>query len=265
MLHLSSPQNNQLKRLKVLQEKAKKRKSENAFVIEGIKEIEHAINGGYQLETVFVKEEEPIVDLSNKISVDTDIISVSSALFERYCYRKTSKAIAIAQCKEHHLDTFKTKGENPFILVAEAPEKPGNIGALLRTADAMGVDCFMIVDAKTDLYNPNVIRSSVGCIFSVPVVTATLEQAFEFLAQNKINVYSAALTEQAQVYTNFDLTQPTAIAVGTESEGLSSTWLAQKSTPIIIPMLGQNDSLNVSVAAGIILAEVQRQRNSSKK
>ncbi len=261
MLHLSSPQNNQLKRLKVLQEKAKKRKLENAFVIEGIKEIEHAINGGYQLETVFVKEEETVADLLNKISVDTDMISVSSALFERYCYRKTSKAIAIAKCKKHHLATFKTKGENPFILVAEAPEKPGNIGALLRTADAMGVDCFMIVDAKTDLYNPNVIRSSVGCIFSVPVVTATLEEAFEFLAQNRINVYSAALTQTAQSYTQYDYTSPCAIAVGTESDGLSQAWLNQKSTKIIIPMLGQNDSLNVSVAAGIILAEVQRQRN----
>lgn len=260
MLHLSSAQNNHLKRLKALQEKAKKRKLENAFVIEGIKEIEHAINGGYQLETVFIKED-LASDLSNKISVDTEMISVSSALFERYCYRKTSKAIAIAKCKKHHLATFKTKGENPFILVAEAPEKPGNIGALLRTADAMGVDCFMIVDAKTDLYNPNVIRSSVGCIFSVPVVTATLEEAFEFLAQNKINVYSAALTQTAQSYTQYDYTSPCAIAVGTESDGLSEAWLNQKSTKIIIPMLGQNDSLNVSVAAGIILAEVQRQRN----
>jgi len=263
MLHLSSAQNNQLKRLKALQEKAKKRRLENVFVIEGLKEIEHAIDGGYQLETVFVKEEEeePVVDLSNKISFDTDIISVSATLFERYCYRKTSKAIAVAQCKKHHLDTFKTKLENPFILVAEAPEKPGNIGALLRTADAMGVECFMIVDAKTDLYNPNVIRSSVGCLFSVPIVTASLEEAFQFLAQNKIHLYSAALTATAQPYTQYDYTGPCAIAVGTESDGLSEAWLKQKSNKIIIPMLGQNDSLNVSVAAGIILAEVQRQRN----
>ena len=260
MLHLSSAQNNHLKRLKALQEKAKKRRLENAFVIEGLKEIEHAINGGYQLETVFVKED-LASDLSDKISVDTDMISVSSALFERYCYRKTSKAIAIAQCKSHGFDTFQHPSKKPFILIAEAPEKPGNIGALLRTADAMGVDCFLIVDAKTDLYNPNVIRSSVGCIFSVPIVTATLEESFQFLEQNKINVYSAALTETAKAYTQFDFTHPTAIAVGTESDGLSEAWLKQKSTNIIIPMLGQNDSLNVSVAAGIILAEVQRQRN----
>ena len=145
--------------------------------------------------------------------------------------------------------------------MAEAPEKPGNIGALLRTADAMGVDCFIIVDAKTDLYNPNVVRSSVGCVFSVPIITSTLTEAFNFFHQNNIQLYSAALTKIAKTYTAFDFTGPTAIAVGTESEGLSPTWLAQKSTPIIIPMMGHNDSLNVSVAAGIILAEVQRQRN----
>ena len=145
--------------------------------------------------------------------------------------------------------------------MAEAPEKPGNIGALLRTADAMGVDSFIIVDAKTDLYNPNVVRSSVGCLFSVPVITTSLKEVFDFFHHNNIQLYSAALTKNAKTYTAYDFTGPTAIAVGTESEGLSPAWLAHKSTPIIIPMLGQNDSLNVSVAAGIILAEVQRQRN----
>lgn len=260
MLYLSSAQNSQIKRLKALQAKAKKRKAEKAFVIEGFKEIAHAIRGGYHIETLFLKEGEEQYPLINKIE-GTETITVSSSLLEQICYRKTSKAIAVAQAKEHGLDTFHQKSKNPFILVAEAPEKPGNIGALLRTADAMGVDCFIIVDAKTDLYNPNVVRSSVGCLFSVPIITTSLTEAFDFFRQNKIQVYSAALTKNAKKYTAFDFTGPTAIAVGTESEGLSPAWLAHKSTPIIIPMLGQNDSLNVSVAAGIILAEVQRQRN----
>lgn len=259
MLYLSSPQNSQIKRLKALQAKAKTRKAEKAFVIEGIKEIAQAVNGGYNIETIFLKEDEQ-QPLINKIE-GTETISVSSSLLEQICYRKTSKAIAVAKAKEHSLETFRSKSENPFILVAEAPEKPGNIGALLRTADAMGVDCFMIVDAKTDLYNPNVVRSSVGCLFSVPVVTTSLTEAFDFFRYNNIQLYSAALTKNAKTYTSFDFTGPTAIAVGTESDGLSSAWLAQKSTPIVIPMLGQNDSLNVSVAAGIILAEVRRQRN----
>ena len=260
MLHLSSAQNSQIKRAKALQARAKTRKAEKAFVIEGFKEIAHAINGGYHIETLFLKEGEEQYPLINKIE-GTETITVSSSLLEQICYRKTSKAIAVAQAKEHGLDTFHQKSENPFILVAEAPEKPGNIGALLRTADAMGVDCFIIVDAKTDLYNPNVVRSSVGCVFSVPIITTTLTEAFNFFHQNNIQLYSAALTKIAKTYTAFDFTGPTAIAVGTESEGLSPTWLAQKSTPIIIPMMGHNDSLNVSVAAGIILAEVQRQRN----
>ena len=260
MLYLSSAQNSQIKRLKALQAKAKTRKAENAFVIEGFKEIAHAINGGYHIETLFLKEGEEQHPLNNRLE-GTETIAVSSSLLEQICYRKTSKAIAVAQSKEHSFDTFRKKSENPFILVAEAPEKPGNIGALLRTADAMGVDCFILVDAKTDLYNPNVVRSSVGCLFSVPIVTTTLTEAFDFFSQHNIQLYSAALTENAKTYTAFDFTGPTAIAVGTESDGLSSAWLAQKSTPIIIPTLGQNDSLNVSVAAGIILAEVQRQRN----
>lgn len=260
MLHLSSAQNSQIKRLKALQAKAKKRKTEKAFVIEGFKEIAHAINGGYDIETLFLKEGEEQHPLINKIE-GIETITVSSSLLEQICYRKTSKAIAVAQAKEHGLDTFRQKSENPFILVAEAPEKPGNIGALLRTADAMGVDCFIIVDAKTDLYNPNVVRSSVGCLFSVPVIATSLTEVFDFFQHNNIQLYSAALTKNAKTYTAFDFTGPTAIAVGTESEGLSPAWLAHKNTPIIIPMLGQNDSLNMSVAAGIILAEVQRQRN----
>ena len=260
MLFLSSAQNSQIKRLKALQAKAKTRKIENAFVIEGFKEIALAVNGGYDIETLFLKEGEEQDPLNNTIR-GTETITVSSSLFEQICYRKTSKAIAVAQSKEHNFDIFHKKSKNPFILVAEAPEKPGNIGALLRTADAMGVDCFILVDAKTDLYNPNVVRSSVGCLFSVPIITTTLTEAFEFFNKNNIQLYSAALTENAKAYTAHDYTGPTAIAVGTESDGLSTVWLAQKSTPIIIPMLGQNDSLNVSVAAGIILAEVRRQRN----
>ena len=260
MLYLSSAQNSQIKRLKSLQTKAKTRKAENAFVIEGFKEITHAINAGYHIETLFLKEEEERLSFKDKIE-GSKTIAVSSSLFEQICYRKTSKAIAIAQSKDHSFASFREKSKNPFILVAEAPEKPGNIGALLRTADAMGVDCFMLVDAKTDLYNPNVVRSSVGCLFSVSIVTTTLKEAFNFFHQNNIHLYSAALTKNAKTYTTIDFTGPTAIAVGTESEGLSPTWLAQKNTPIIIPMMGQNDSLNVSVAAGIILAEVQRQRN----
>ena len=260
-MHLiSSSQNIHFKEVKALQEKARKRKEEKRFVIEGEKEIAHALDGGFELEQLFLKEGHlPDKKTKENKRKKEDIVMVSS-LFERLCYRSTSKEIAIARSKNHFLADL-TLAEHAVILVAESPEKPGNIGALLRTADAMAVDAVLIADPKTELYNPNVIRSSVGCLFSVPIAMASRNEVFSFLNEKEISIYSAALKENAKPYTKFDFTKASAIAVGTENSGLSEAWLKEKSTPIIIPMLGKNDSLNVSVAAGILLAEVQRQRN----
>lgn len=260
MLLISSPQNAHFKRVKSLQEKARKRKEEQCFVIEGEKEILHAQAGGFELIQLYLKEgHQP--DSSIKHSTKTEDIKMVSSLFERLCYRTTSTVLAIAKCKSHALATLKLPQENPLILIAESPEKPGNIGALLRTADAMAVDAVILAAPKTELYNPNVIRSSVGCLFSVPIAVTDRKELFHFLAQKEIPVYSAALAESSKPYTMFDYSKATAIAVGTEDTGLSPEWMMEKSTSIIIPMLGKNDSLNVSVAAGILLAEVQRQRN----
>jgi len=260
MLLISSSQNIHFKRVKALQEKARKRKEEKRFIIEGEKEIIHALEGGFELEQLYLKEGHiPKKEIEENKRKNEDIVMVSS-LFERLCYRSTSKVIAVAQGKNHLLSDLNLS-QHPFILIAESPEKPGNIGALLRTADAMAVDAVLIADPKTELYNPNVIRSSVGCLFSVPIAMASRSEVFSFLKEKDIPVYSAALKENAQAYTGFDYTKATAIAVGTENSGLSDAWMEEESTPIIIPMLGKNDSLNVSVAAGILLAEVQRQRN----
>lgn len=260
MLLISSPQNPHIKRIKALQEKARKRKEEGAFIIEGEKEIRHALANNFQLEQLYFKEKAEISeDLIQ--SAPKDNIRLSSLLFKRLCYRTTSKALAIALCKSHSIENIQLPQRNPLVLVAESPEKPGNIGALLRTADAMRVDAVLIAEPKTELYNPNVIRASVGCLFTVPVAVASRNEIFSYLEERNIPVYSAALVENAKVYTQIDFTRPTAIAVGTEHKGLSAEWLKKKSTPVIIPMRGKNDSLNVSVAAGILLAEVQRQRN----
>ena len=260
MLLISSSQNIHFKRVKALQEKARKRKEEKRFVIEGEKEIVHAMEGGFELEQLYLKEGHiPVKEIENNKRVNEDIVMVSS-LFERLCYRSTSKVIAIAHGKNHLLSDLKLS-KHPLVLIAESPEKPGNIGALLRTADAMAVDAVLIADPKTELYNPNIIRSSVGCLFSVPIGTASRSEVFSYLKEKEIHVYSAALKENAKPYTEFDYTKAIAFAVGTENSGLSEAWLAEESTPIIIPMLGKNDSLNVSVAAGILLAEAQRQRN----
>ena len=153
--------------------------------------------------------------------------------------------------------SFKTT--NPLILVAEAPEKPGNIGALLRTADAANVDAVIIANPKTDLYNPNIIRSSVGCVFTNQIATGTTQEVIEFLNNHNINIYCAALNASADYHTQ-DFTKPTAIVVGTEATGLSSEWLKNSTQNIIIPMQGEIDSMNVSVAAGILIFEAKRQR-----
>ena len=143
--------------------------------------------------------------------------------------------------------------------MAEASEKPGNIGALLRTADAAKATAVLLANPKTDVYNPNIIRSSVGTVFTVPIATGTSAQIIKFLKTHKVSIYSELL-EGAQPYTNFNYTQPTAIAVGTEASGLSTAWKEACNARIQIPMQGLVDSLNVSVAAAILLFEAVRQR-----
>ena len=154
---------------------------------------------------------------------------------------------------------LKLPAHNPLLMVAESPEKPGNIGALLRTADAAKVDAVIIANPRTDLYNPNVIRSSVGGLFTVPVALASTNEAIHFLQVHKISIYSAVL-QKSVVYDTVDFCGPSAVVLGTESTGLSKSWQTAASQNIKIPMLGQLDSMNVSVAAGILLFEAKRQR-----
>ncbi|HSP13090.1 MAG TPA: TrmH family RNA methyltransferase, partial [Salegentibacter sp.] len=143
---------------------------------------------------------------------------------------------------------------------AEAPEKPGNIGALLRTADAAGLDGVIIANPKTDLYNPNIIRSSVGCVFTTPIATGSTEEIIEFLKAKNIKIYAAAL-QASKEYTKVDYSAASAIVVGTEATGLEDSWLENSEENIIIQMGGEIDSMNVSVAAGILIFEAKRQRS----
>jgi len=176
-------------------------------------------------------------------------------------YRSTTEGVlAIARSKTHALHQLKFKNDTPLILVAEAPEKPGNIGALLRTADAAHLDAVIIANPKTDLYNPNIIRSSVGCIFTNKIATGTTEEIISFLKDNKITIYCAAL-QASKNYATCDFTSASAIVVGTEADGLSNIWIENSHQNIIIPMSGEIDSMNVSVAAGILVFEAKRQRN----
>ena len=167
--------------------------------------------------------------------------------------------IAELRCKEHNLENLKLK-VNPVVIVLESVEKPGNLGAVLRSADAAGVDAVIVCDPLTDLYNPNLIRSSIGGIFTVPTVAATSAETIKWLKANNIKIYTAQL-QDSEWYYDTDMTGGTAIVMGTEATGLTEIWREAADAHIKIPMLGRLDSLNVSVSAAILMYEAVRQRN----
>jgi len=262
---ISSSQNPLIKQIVLLQEKARERRKTNLFVIEGLREISLALKGGYLLETILfcseIISEEEIFTLKESANSETEFIEITPEIYQKLAYRSSTEGIiATSYSKILSLANLPPTTHNPLILVAEAPEKPGNIGALLRTADAAKVDAVIIANPKTDLYNPNIIRSSVGCLFTNKVAVGSTSEIISFLKKNNINIYCAAL--QASVhYDTIDFKNATAIVVGTEATGLSDEWLQNSSQNIIIPMQGEIDSMNVSVAAGILIFEAKRQRN----
>ncbi|MBT8317565.1 MAG: RNA methyltransferase [Lutibacter sp.] len=263
--HITSPQNSYIKELVQLKEKSRIRKNSNSFLIEGLREISLAIKGGYAISTILVDfsilSEIDFNTISNSIGSTFETIEISNAVFSKLALRASTEGIiAVAQSKDLSLKSIQFLTKTPLILVAEAPEKPGNIGALLRTADAAGIDAVFIANPKTDLYNPNVIRSSVGCVFTTKIATGTTTEIISFLKENDIAMYGAALTASIE-YQTVNYIKSSAIIVGTEATGLSEEWLQNTSQNIIIPMRGAIDSMNVSVSAAIIIFEAIRQRN----
>lgn len=263
---ITSTQNSYIKELVQLKGKSRTRKKNQTFLVEGLREITLALKGGYIIENLLIDtsilKEELLVDiLTNN---DIEIIEISSEVYKKLALRDTTEGvIAVVKFKNLSIKELQLTTKNPLILVAEAPEKPGNIGALLRTADAAGIDAVLIANPKTDMYNPNIIRSSVGCIFTINIATGTTEEIIDFLKQKNINMYGAALTASVE-YQTIDYTQPSAIVVGTEATGLTDEWLKNTTKNIIIPMRGAIDSMNVSVSAAIILFEGVRQRQLIK-
>jgi len=259
---IQSTQNSFIKQLVQLKEKSRTRTKSGLFLIEGLRETALAIKGNYILEHIlFYPElcsESQVRDLT---TANIELIEVSKDVYQKLAYRSTTEGvIAIAKSKKQSIEGLELENDSPLLLIAEAPEKPGNIGAILRTADAANVDAVIIANPKTDMYNPNIIRSSVGCVFTNQIATGTTTEIINYLKQNNINIYCAAL--QASVnYHSQNFTKPTAIVVGTEATGLSNEWLENATQNIIIPMQGEIDSMNVSVAAGILIFEAKRQRN----
>jgi TrmH family RNA methyltransferase len=262
MKHIISIQNPFVKELIQLRDKSRVRKKNGRFLIEGQREIELAIKGNYTIETLlFYPKLFTLEQVEALLNTTITCIEISKEVYQKLAYRDTTEGLlAVATSRSTALEDLKFETEHPLILVAEAPEKPGNIGAILRTADAARVDAVIIANPKTDLYNPNIIRSSVGCVFTNTIATGTTEAIIAFLKARRINIYCAAL--QASVcYDTQDFSKASAIVVGTEATGLSAQWLDHASQNIIIPMQGAIDSMNVSVAAGILIFEAKRQRN----
>lgn len=259
---ITSPQNPLIKMLVLLKEKSRQRKKTSTFLIEGKRELSLAIKGGYSIETLlFFPDLFSESEANAMAQYNIDIIEISKEVFQKLAHRdSTEGVIAVVKAKNHNLDDLILKSKNPLILVAEAPEKPGNVGALLRTADAANVDAVIIANPKSDLYNPNIIRSSVGCVFTSEIAIASTKDAIAFLNRYNFNIFSAILQDSEPYYTQ-DYTLPTALVVGTEATGLTQDWRDAATQNISIPMQGIIDSMNVSVAAGILIFEAKRQRN----
>lgn len=268
--NITSAQNAKIKELLALQEKSKERRKKGLFVVEGKREIIHCVEAGYEPHTFFIcrdiiteKEFDSIMGAveDNFCGMTCQIIEIPQHLYDKVAYRGgTEGVIAEMHCKEMALDNLRMK-ENPLVVVLESVEKPGNLGAVLRSADASGVDAVIVCDPLTDMYNPNLIRSSIGAIFTVPVATATSEEAIAWLKNNGIKIYTAQL-QDSEWYYDTDMKGGTAIVMGTEATGLTDVWRKAADAHIKIPMLGRLDSLNVSVSAAILMFEAVRQRNS---
>ncbi|MFD1603118.1 TrmH family RNA methyltransferase [Flavobacterium artemisiae] len=260
MKQITSVQNPFIKSLVLLQEKSKARKQTGTFLIEGQREISLAIKGGYEIETVlFLADLVSESEINKLIRNPFQLIEINKEVYQKLAYRDTTEGIlAVAKTKSLKLSDLKLS-ENPLILVTESLEKPGNVGAVLRTADAAKLDAVLIADPKSDLYNPNIVRSSVGCLFTNQIAVGTTEEIIAFLKEKKINFYSATLQNSTSYHTQ-NFTTPTALVVGTEATGLTRKWREEATQNIIIPMQGEIDSMNVSVAAAILIFEAKRQR-----
>ena len=262
--YISSFQNPEVRQLISLREKSRERRKTGHFLLEGKRELQLALQGGYRLVRLYFCPDITPLEEARELSGISDLrelVALSAEVYKKTAYREgTEGVLALMESKAHDLISLALANKTPLLLIAEAPEKPGNIGALLRTADAAALDAVIIVNPRGDLYNPNIIRSSVGCLFTVPIAVGSVEEVSDFLKLHGIQVIAAALGAPVR-YDQVDYSRATAIAVGTEASGLSPFWSERADLNIEIPMRGNIDSMNVSVAASIIIFEALRQRN----
>ena len=260
MKQIQSLQNTFIKNILKLQEKSRERKKQQLFVIEGKREIELAFKGQFEIDSLLFIPQKIEYDYLKQFNA-REVIEITPEVYQKIAYRESTEGIiAIAKSKYIDLNSLIFKNKEPLILVIEGIEKPGNIGAMIRSADAANIDAIILADPKTDQYNPNVIRSSVGGVFTKNIVISSSDEVIKFFKKNNIKMYAATL-QNSNKYTDEDYTEASAIIVGTEANGLTQIWRDHSTKNINIPMQGEIDSMNVSVAAAIILFEAKRQRN----
>lgn len=265
MKYISSKSNSVYKNISKILFKNNKRKASNSFIVEGKKNINLCYDFGFKFIEIIICSEiisDDNINYINNNYKNIIIYDFSPSLYQELIYKKKGDGLlALVKSKDNSLESFKIS-KNPYILVAESPEKPGNIGALLRTADAAGLDGLIIANPKTELYNPNAIRSSLGSIFTMQIATASTDEIIRFLKKNNVKIFST-FVENSKNYLNINYTQACAIIVGKESSSLSESWLLESDELISIPMKGKMDSLNLSVSAAIVIFEGLKQRNDN--
>ena len=260
--------NPRIKNILKLQASSRDRREQNLFVIEGYREISRAMGSGIEIKELYVCTEIDRQGRSEELikgECKMHVYEVSKTAFARIAYREASDGlIALAVPRNQGLKDLKLSS-NPLLLILESVEKPGNLGAIMRTADAAGIDAVIVCDPLTDIYNPNAIRSGVGCIFTCQIATSTSAEAITWLHDHHIKAYAAALNTKALNYHQVDYRGPTAIVMGTEATGLSKEWLDKSESQIIIPMKGVADSMNVSTSAAVLIFEAVRQREQGRR
>ena len=257
---ITSARNERIRQVLELQEKSRTRRALGLFVVEGRRELEHCLEAGYEIDSVFWCPE-ILPELPQELIGDVPVSELTAELYGRIAYRDgTEGLVARVKARPHTLEDLALK-ENPLIVVLESVEKPGNLGAVFRSADAAGADAVIICDPLTDLYNPNLIRSSIGGVFTVQSAVCDSASAISWLKARGMKILTAQLQDSSWYY-DVDMKGGTAIVIGTEATGLTEQWREAADAHIRIPMLGALDSLNASVSAAILLFEAVRQRNS---
>ncbi|MBN2580224.1 MAG: RNA methyltransferase [Pirellulales bacterium] len=245
---------------------ARQRSRQGRILIDGVREIARAAGAGILIrETFFCPDlcvgEEAESLLEKLKDSGGDLFSVTEPVFEKLAFgRRREGLLAVAETPSRRLADLRLP-DNPLVAVVEGLEKPGNLGAVCRSADAAGVSALLATDARTDLFNPNAIRASLGTIFTLSVGEATAAEALTWLREQRMKIY-AARVDGSTLYTEADFRGPAAIVLGSEAAGLTPLWTAADVLPIRLPMLGAADSLNLSVTAAVLFYEALRQRRS---